>query len=136
MNKKKAIEILIQQKNKLEKSSFYQDETWVFHTASYIKDFFGESSTEFTFISQFRFTVISTNKTPEPDILYALDQKKQKALKFLDNCVDTIKNKGLYKPESKMLTWVKEPANLWKMFAFIVTTLLSVATLIFAIKKP
>lgn len=136
MNKKKAIEILTQQKTKLEKGSFHQDETWVFHTAFYIKDFFGENSTEFNFISQFSFTVISTNLTPDNDILYALGQKKQKALKFLDNCIETLQNKGLYKPDSKIMTWAKEPANLWKIFAFIVTTLLSAATLIFAIKKP
>jgi hypothetical protein len=38
MNNKKAIEILQKQKLKLDNPNILKDETWVFQTASYIKD--------------------------------------------------------------------------------------------------
>jgi len=67
MRLKKAIEILKGQKDKLQ-SFENQNQNWVFQTASYIKDFFGENSTEFSFISQFRFEVVSSNWDSSEDI--------------------------------------------------------------------
>lgn len=99
MNKKNAIKILEVQKSKLENNSIYKDETWVFQTASYIKDFFGENSTEYSFISQFNFMVKVLNTTSNDETLRLLNEKKEKVATFIDNCIETIRNKGILKEE-------------------------------------
>ncbi|MCK4664498.1 MAG: hypothetical protein KAT68_16635 [Bacteroidales bacterium] len=100
MNRKSAIKILRKQKAKLTDKNHYNDETWVFQTASYIKDFFGYNSTEYSFISKFSFTVKVLNITPPEETLQLIKEKEQKALNFLDDCVETISNKGLYKRDN------------------------------------
>lgn len=98
MTTEKAIEILIRQRDKVVDKDHYNDETWVFHTASHIKDFFGEDSTEYSFISQFKFTVIGNSAMSNEQWRSDLDHQQDKALKFIDNCIQTIKDKGLYRP--------------------------------------
>ncbi|MDD4730203.1 MAG: hypothetical protein PHN55_15810 [Dysgonamonadaceae bacterium] len=97
MNKKNAIKVLENQKSKLIDNKIYKDETWVFQTASFIKDFFGEDSTEYSFISQFNFYVKVPNGTSPEETRFLLDNKKNKAEKFIDDCIETIKTKGLIK---------------------------------------
>lgn len=105
MNNKKAIEILQKQKLKLDNPNFLKDETWVFQTASYIKDFFGENSAEYVFISKFQFRVYFTNYDSEQDAVRELNAKTPKAKKFLENCIETISNKGLYKePKTNIIS--------------------------------
>jgi hypothetical protein len=99
MNKRSAIKILEIQKKKLEDVNLYKDETWVFQTASYIKDFFGESSAEYNFISQFTFGVVVLNTTPPDEVRILFKNKEEKVSKFLDNCIETIRIKGILKTE-------------------------------------
>ena len=67
MTVKKGIQILKKQKTKLNNFDNF-DQNWVFQTASYVKDFFGETSTEFSFISQFHFHVTSTSWDSPQDV--------------------------------------------------------------------
>jgi len=98
MNKKKVIKVLEQQKAKILDKNHYNDETWVFQTASYIKDIFGEKSTEYDYISRFTFTVQVLNTTPKEEIGLLIQMKEDKVIKFINNCIETIKNKGIIKP--------------------------------------
>jgi hypothetical protein len=96
MNKKKAIEILQKQKLKLDYSTVYKDSNWTFQTASYIKDFFGKDSTEYIFISKFNFKVLTGAWEDDESINRQLLDKHKKAKGYLENCIETISNKGLY----------------------------------------
>lgn len=119
MNSKKAIEILKKQIQKLDDSTFFKDENWVFQTASYIKDFFGENSTEYAFISKFEFKAYYTNYGNENDAIRELNSKTPKAKKYLENCIETISNKGLYKhPKTNFLNRISDSA-LWSIITFL-----------------
>ncbi len=129
MNMNKAIEILQKQKLKLDDQNILKDETWVFQTASYIKDFFGENSTEYSFISKFEFKVYFTNYQSEQAAVIELNSKTPKAKKYLENCIETISNKGLYKhPKTNFLTRISETA-LWTMISVSFVGLLTVGSL-------
>ncbi|MFL5762947.1 MAG: hypothetical protein ACJ77K_03325 [Bacteroidia bacterium] len=130
MNKKKAIEILKKQKEKLPK-----DDTWVFQTASYIKDFFGEDSVEFNFISQFTFTVVAHSGTTDDVMRHEVFSRRDKALRYLDNCIEIIETKGLHKKENKYIAYIKEPANLFKIVGAICTTAASIGLAIYLAKR-
>ena len=95
MTVKKAIDILQKQKAKIDDPQHINDDNWVFQTASYIKDFFGDKSTEYSFIAQFHFYVKSTNWDSDEDVRRWLSEKPKEAKKFLDNCIETLQNKGL-----------------------------------------
>jgi hypothetical protein len=126
MNNKKAIEILQKQKLKLDNPNILKDETWVFQTASYIKDFFGENSSEYTFISKFEFKAYYTNYGSEQDAVRELNAKTPKAKKYLENCIETISNKGLYKqPKTNFLNRISETA-LWTIISISFTGLIYV----------
>jgi dipeptidyl aminopeptidase/acylaminoacyl peptidase len=72
MTIKKAIDILQKQKAKIDDQNHPNDENWVFQTASYIKDFFGDKSTEYSFIVQFSFYVSRGYLVFAPDITYTV----------------------------------------------------------------
>ncbi|WP_298146839.1 hypothetical protein [Flavobacterium sp.] len=118
MNRKKAIEILQKQKQKLDNPNFLKDENWVFQTASYIKDFFGESSTEYFFISKFEFTAYYSKPDSKQDAIGRLNAKTPKAKKYLENCIETISNKGLYKHPKKNL--VSDKSN-FELIGIVIT---------------
>lgn len=99
MNRKKAKAILLKQKSKLTDINYYNDENQVFQTGSYIKDLFGENSTEYNFISRFTFTIKVMSNTTVDERRQLLIEKEESAIKFIDNCIETIENKGLYKSE-------------------------------------
>ena len=94
MRKSKAIKILQTQKAKVLDVNTYNDETWVFQTGSFIKDFFGEDSAEYSFISQFTFMVKVPNLTSTEEDRERLKSKKEKAVNFIDDCIETIRYKG------------------------------------------
>lgn len=120
MTTKQAIEILKRQRAKLDQPN---DETWIFQTASFIKDFFGEKSVEFDMISNFNFDkyIIS---------MWLLDPNHQNVLKIintakniLDSCIETLQVKGLYKP-TNFLTTLSDTA-LWTIIPFVVIAVFS-----------
>jgi hypothetical protein len=99
MNKKKAIRILEEQKQKVLSSEHPNTDEWIFETASYIKEFFGFESTEYSWISQFKWYVKTLPPVfgGEENIKEILDEKPKKVVRFLDNCKRTLENKGLYR---------------------------------------
>lgn len=126
MTVKKAIDILEKQKAKIEDHRHSNDENWVFQTASYIKDFFGEDSPEFSFISQFRFQVLASHLDSDEDVRRWLSQKRIQAKTFLENCIETLQHKGLFqKPKQNFLYDLSETA-LWTLIPLIGTGLISV----------
>ncbi|GEL11166.1 hypothetical protein SAMN05192550_1992 [Flavobacterium glycines] len=104
MNKKKAIRILEEQKQKILSSEHPNNDEWTFETASYIKDFFGFDSTEYAWISQFKWHVKYIDHPifgNEDEADRALREKPKKAIIFLDNCIRTLNNKGLFKKSKR-----------------------------------
>ncbi|MBN8790414.1 MAG: hypothetical protein J0I84_25320 [Terrimonas sp.] len=125
MTVKKAIDILKSQKEKLEDFD-NKNQNWVFQTASYIKDFFGENSTEFSFISQFHFHVVSSNWDSPEDVRRWLAEKPIEAKPFLDNCVETLQHKGLFKqPKQNFLNRLSDTA-LWTIISIAIPGLVSI----------
>jgi hypothetical protein len=126
MTRKNAIKILIRQKDKLADYTIYKDETWTFQTASFIKDFFGEQSPEFSFISQFKFTVFGHTGMTNEMWRNELDLKQNKALKFIEDCIETIQHKGLYKtPKINFLQNLGSNA-VWAIISISVPGLLTI----------
>jgi len=124
MTVKKAIDILKGQRDKLDNFD-NKNQNWVFQTASYVKDFFGENSTEFSFISQFQFHVVSSNWDSPDDVRRWLAEKPIEAKRFLDNCIETLQHKGLIKlPKQNSLSRLSETA-LWTILGVGVTGLIS-----------
>ncbi|MDZ4204081.1 MAG: hypothetical protein U1C46_04605 [Bacteroidales bacterium] len=126
MNKKKAINILNNQKAKLLDRNIYKDETWVFQTGSYIKDFFGDNSTEYSFISGFTFMVKVLNVTPPEETRRLLKEQEKKAIKFLDDCIETISNKGLCKTDKVNFLKSLDNSTIIALFIFFCTTLFGI----------
>lgn len=87
MNKKtaiKVIEIQIQKLDKFHEKKLY-DLVWKTQTTQYIKQIFGESSEQFDYMSTAK---VQSPYSPDPT-------------KFLDSCIDSVKNVGVYKEPKK-----------------------------------
>lgn len=97
MTKKKAIEILTTQKNKIDDQNYPNDENWVSQTASYIRSFFGENSNEFKLISTFKFYVTHFDPVEEEINVRYSPKMENNAKIFIDNCIETLTVKGIYK---------------------------------------
>jgi len=97
MKLKKAIEILEEQKQKILNPKYPNNQEWVVETTSYIKDFFGFDSVEYSRIAQFKFSVVTLNIETDENVDRLLNQKVKDIVLFLDNCKRTLEVKGLYK---------------------------------------
>ena len=123
MNKKKAIKILGQQKEKIKNYSKLRNIQWNIETASYVKDFLGKESPEFKWISQFKWSVtyVSIDGETPKYVKTKIENKPKEAIQFLENCINIIENKGIYKEKKE--NWFSGLNN-WKivgiLFAFIV----------------
>jgi hypothetical protein len=87
MNKKTAIKVLKTQKQKLDnfhEKRFY-DVVWKKQTVQYIKQIFGENSEQFRYIDRLK---IHSPYSPDPS-------------RFLDSCVETVTNVGVFKEHKK-----------------------------------
>lgn len=98
MTDRKAVEILTIQLDKIGDPKHPNNETWVIQTASYIADFFGKDSAQYSFITNFTFAVFGSSGWSDQDWRNARDSNKRKAIKFTEDCIETIRVKGLYKP--------------------------------------
>jgi hypothetical protein len=98
MKPQKAIEILKRQRDKINDPKHPNNDTWKVQTASHIKDFFGESSDEYAHISQFSFSVLGHAGMSSDQWKMELNMNKRRISQFLDSCIETINDKGLYKP--------------------------------------
>jgi hypothetical protein len=119
MNNKKAIQILESQIEKLDNPKIRKDENWIFQTASYIKDFFGKDSAEYTFISNFNFKIPFNHYDSKTFPLEQLNLEILKSRQYLENCIETINVKGLYKhPKTNILNRISETA-LWSIITVL-----------------
>ncbi|HBF87321.1 MAG TPA: hypothetical protein DDX39_01675 [Bacteroidales bacterium] len=105
MKLKQAIKIIEEQKQKVLSPDYPKNDEWIVETASYIKDFFGFESIEYSRIAQFKWHVKVLDTTPKEKIKQFLEQNTSNIVIFLDNCKRTLKNKGLYKvPKNNFLS--------------------------------
>jgi hypothetical protein len=122
MTTKKAIEILTKQRDKIDDINYPNDETWVYQTAEYIRQFFGENSTQFSYINRFSFSVLATNYDSKEAVRQWMAQKPRDAKQFLNNCIEDLKHTGLYKkPSVNILSKLSDTA-LWTIIPFTLTT--------------
>jgi len=99
------------------------DDTWVFQSASFVKDFFGEDSTEYNWISQFEFRTLVSSAWSTEQRSAAINDKPRQAKQFLNDCIETLKIKGLYKPKSNFLQRL-DNSTLWTIIAFAIPSIL------------
>jgi hypothetical protein len=109
----KAIEILNIQKSKLDSGKSLNDGIWRIQLLSYIATYFSENSTEYKFLSKKHFYVDEYDsrayRISENSIQDDLKEKIVQAREFIDNCIETLKNTGIYrKPKSNFLSRVSE----------------------------
>ncbi|NOQ26014.1 MAG: hypothetical protein GQ564_11680 [Bacteroidales bacterium] len=91
MNKRIAIKIMRTQLAKVESSEKFSEiaNTWQLQTTTYVCNFFGENSSEYEWINHAELR----------------GEYKADPIPFLNNCIETINNIGLYKrPKSNFLT--------------------------------
>jgi len=119
MTIKKATEILLNQKKKLATENLRQD-TWLTQTSSFIKDFFGDTSNEYNFIKDFKFySKTFDSMSAEYDTNAHINRNSKAASQFIDNCIDTLNHKGLYKaPKPNFLQRFSDNA-LWTSISII-----------------
>lgn len=119
MNKRKAIKILKQQKDKIKKN---QNNQWIIETASYVKDFFGSDSVEYSWICKFKWSVsfVTIDGEKPKWVANAMKQKPYEASKFLENCISVLKNKGVYKKPK--INFFSEYSN-WKVLGILFAVL-------------
>ena len=104
MKPEQAIKSLNAQKEKLSTRTNVNT-AWSTATRSLIKDYFGQDSEEYKFMSKFRFS----------SVIYVDEAYEEKSIKesivrvsqFLDSCIENIERKGIYKaPKSNFLSRV------------------------------
>ena len=126
MTRNKAIEILEQQRQKVLDPDIPINTEWTFETASYIREFFGLDSVEYSRISQFNWELQFLNTTQSEEKLNALNENESNILIFLENCKQTIKNKGLFKPTKNNLLADRNNATL-------ISIIFSISIIVFGI---
>jgi len=98
MKTQKAIKILNEQSEKLKKLELFTTHNWTVETRTYLTEFFGKDSYQ---SEHFRMNMMDIKS----------DQKKEQIIDFLNDCVNIISNRGLYKPPtenwfSKLPNWL------------------------------
>jgi hypothetical protein len=112
MKLNKAIKILEEQKQKIVNNEVSKNQEWIVETASYIKDFFGFESVEYSRIAQFKWGLFVSNEESTESIRARGVQNENDILQFIDNCKRTLSNKGLFKEPKNNLLSDKSNASL------------------------
>lgn len=99
MRKDKAIKILKTQSEKLNDVNNL-DNLWSIETRTYIEKFFGQDSEQLKYVKEFKWR---PSVSSEP-VLY-----RPTMVKFLNNCIETISNIGVYKPPTE--NWFSKLPN-------------------------
>lgn len=119
MDKKKAIEILQGQLQKLKETNSI--DVWKNQTASFAKDIFGEESHEYEWITKFNVGwYYSREARPQ-----AVREAKARASEFLENCIETIRLKGVYKKPKQNFLQTMGNATLVPVILFAVGAVFS-----------
>ena len=88
MNNKKAIVILNEQSKKLNQLELFTTYNWTVETQTYLDYFFGRNSYQ---SEHFRISLTDIKSV----------QKKEQIISFLNDCINIITNKGIYKPPTE-----------------------------------
>jgi hypothetical protein len=120
MKKEKAIALLRLQQEKLKTLNHKQKETWIIQTAAYVKQFFGEGSKEYDYISKYKFWSVVWSDTTDEQFQNSVDNQKPTLHTFAGNCIETIENFGLKKREWKHALITTDPKIFWAVFSAIV----------------
>lgn len=95
MTTQKAVSILSKQIVKIEQKDFHYP-IWNIQTTTYLREFFGEKSEQYYFFQNHYWNI---------DTIHAkgitIEVKKYIAISFLNDCIDTINDIGLYQKENK-----------------------------------
>lgn len=100
MKTKKAVNIIHNQIIKLDNKENH-NHNWILETRTYLKNIFGEDSPQEKSLHYFSFEY-SPNDIP-------LNEKIVNQKQFLNNCINTVKNIGVYKPKKE--NWFSELPN-------------------------
>lgn len=109
MKRKKAIQILENQKQKVLDKNIKNDKQLVIQTCSFIIDFFSTDSPEFHYINKFDFNIDFHPNVPKENKPRVLKNRENEFIIFLDNCKHTLKEKGIYKPKDR--NWFSHKTN-------------------------
>ncbi len=116
MKIKQALIILETQKQKVLNPKYPNNEEWICETSSFIKDFFGPESDEYSRINKFKWSISILNITPQNEIDFLHRKKEQDIVMFLDNCKNTLSIKGMYKPNKKNI--LSDKSN-WELLTIL-----------------
>lgn len=120
MNKSQAKKVLLEQKRKLDGS-----DQWIVQTSSIIESIFSKGSNEYLFMYNLRFTFPNTGQDQE-EFMQQYEGRMQEVRVFLDNCVETVYFKGVYKPETRNFLGRYTNSEIFTAAAFIATAIVSV----------
>lgn len=113
MKVKKAISILTEQSEKLKQLELFTTHNWTVETQTYLSEFFGKGSYQ---SEHFRMNLTDIKS----------NEKKEKIISFLNDCINIISNKGLYKsPKSNFLSTIPD----W-LLSLIIPALVVLGTLL------
>ena len=102
MKPTKAIKILIRQRDKVLSRDHQNDYIWITQTTYYIKEIFGEDSEQHRFIQKFSFNPgLSLSTFPKDQTRSEADRLKASAVRFLNTCIEAIKDIGVQKPSKQ-----------------------------------
>lgn len=109
MKRKKAIEILENQKQKVFNKHIKNDKQLVIQTCSFVIEFFSKDSPEFHYINKFNFDIDFHPNVPNENKTRILKSRENEFVNFLDNCKQTLQEKGIYKPKDR--NWFSHKTN-------------------------
>ncbi len=121
MRKSKAIKILQRQKQAFIDKSYVSLSVWLKKTGSYIGEFLGHNSIEYSSFSKFEFTERFMNM---PDEFIKLTKNREiiEILGLLQNSIDKLKTGKLFKPKKKNV--LSNKSN-WKLITIAVAIFLA-----------
>lgn len=117
------------------------EELWLIQTSSLIESFFGIESKEFKFIDNFNFKNSIVRQTDfiykgySGDTVGLNTDYKVIASQFLDNCIETIKTKGLYIRPSDGIFKILFSSKNWYLTSFFIGIIYAAGILTATINK-
>lgn len=111
--KTRAINIITYQKDKIGDKYSSMHEVWLVHTTSLIKEFLGEKSDEYIYLNKFTFEPKYAHTMTESEILKEQTEMIITLKLFLDNCISTIRIKGLTSQKGNFISRMSEG---WAIF--------------------
>ena len=125
MTKKKAIEIITIQKQKLTVDTLHSDYLWLTQTLTYIDSFLGKDSEEYKMLDSFS-SVNYTTKYVGESIRPQQEETTQRANRLLDNVIDVISNIGIkQKAKDNFIKYIDNAHLAW-LIPLLITGLITI----------